>query len=226
MNKQLIIRLNTKAQLFVTIFASVGLLIMFIFFTILDIVSEHDTSLNQLLILWSIFLAVITSPFLVYLFLYKFHKHYLYIDEEKIIKRSKNKIHFEITWDEIKSIKYIKLTWWHIANLFIFSMQLHIEKKYITKRNPKFADKFLDISMSYKDALKIRELFYPKMQIALKKNKDTAEKPLNENLNKSNDLEQFKINTDVFETNDTIENQNDNIETTIQKENIENDNNR
>jgi len=242
MKNQLCIRLNTKSQIFVAAFFSSALFSMFAFFTILFTVSPVDpynrTTLSEYLILWSIFLAVMFFPFLIVLLLHLFYKVHLYVDEEKIVKRTKHKIYFEIYWNDVLSISYEPLKWWQIYNLYMFSMILFIEKKNAKKDNLRKHH----ASMSYKDALKIREIFYPKMQIALKKNKDTAEKQLklHDNLqNESNDLEQFKTNTDVFETsnfetgdtdilNPNTENQKDNtdnIETIIQKENIENDNN-
>jgi len=158
MEDQLIIRLNRQIQLFITIFASIG---FFLMFTILYIVilSSDGFILIDFMIMLSVALSCFVVFFLVYLFLGIFYKVYLYIDKEKIVKKRKNKIYFEITWVEIKSIKYNKLKWWNIFNLFFFSKDLIIEKRNI-KTNAKFADIYYNASMSYKDALKIKELFY------------------------------------------------------------------
>jgi len=164
MKEELTIRLNVKSNLFITIFASVGLSLVFIVSAILNVIDPYpDSTLFDHLILWICSFIALVLPFLIFLLLYRFHKVYLHIDEEKIIKRRKNKIYFEIKREDMKSIQYQRHKWWFITN--IFAMQLLIEKKNVTKPKPMFNDLYHHANMSFKDALKIKEQYYPDLII-------------------------------------------------------------
>jgi len=163
MSESLVIRLNTKSQLFVATFVSV---LLFPFLTWGYIHTFSDFTLRGNLILLAILLSIIALPWIIFIFLQLFYKVDLHIDEKKITMQQKDKVYFEIAWDEIKSIRYKKIKWYHITSLFMFSMALFIEKKNVTKLNPKFADHYYFACMSKKDALKIKELFYPDLTIS------------------------------------------------------------
>ncbi len=162
----LILRANISQQKFVSLFIGLLFFIASLIFALLGLINGDKEGalifagfgLFQLLIIFFIYIIVRVA-----------NKTYLQIDNERIVKKKvtskKEKVLWDLRWEEIDKIGYQKLKWWHIFNLFYHSMEIGIKTKTVVKKQEWHDDYQYFCNITYEEALQIKEHFCPQLNI-------------------------------------------------------------
>jgi len=162
MEKKLIIKPGRYAQIWVALFASIGASLMFSVFVVLGAINNDIGTVTQMLIaiacswggIWLIFLLVVI-----------FKRSVVEITEDRILKRTKKKVLWEIEWSEVSEVNYYKMNLLRLLLLSFSNGDLIITyNKAVIKPRPGFSipskgSPTIGFSVFPKDAKKIKELF-------------------------------------------------------------------
>ena len=159
MNKKIKLKSGLFHQLYIAVFASLGVVLMFVGIYILALI-VGEPAIKSLIILYRAIIYPLSAIWLIFILVRIFYKSEIEINEKGFIKRRWNKILWEIDWNDLEKIEYFKMQWHYFLepNIYKGELVLTVKRKDLSQNEQM-------INLFQKDVKRIMKEFQKEIKI-------------------------------------------------------------